>query len=161
MPPVKRKQTESTTISSETGRAAASVSTRKKQKRCADELVAAAKPETNPHIWEPKGLLRLPVELHEEILGYLKHPTLRTIVGLMHVPVIPPKFTERNKVLRVLASICVAYRRMFLPLAWSHVLVCSIGKKDNPVSYYKTLGDMLARKCKGLKENPELGVHVR
>ena len=110
---------------------------------------------------EPQGLLRLPIELQEEILDHLQHPTLWTTVGYDRAPVISPAYTERNKALRSLASTSVVYRRVFLPVAWRHVLICTIGETDNRLSYYKTIGDMLERKCQGLENHPELGQHVQ
>ena len=108
-----------------------------------------------------KGIFRLPVELQEEILDSFQHPTLWTTVGYHGAPVISPVYNERNEVLRTLASTCVKYREVFLPRLWQHVLICTIGEGTNSVSFYKTVGEMLQRKCQGLLENPEIAVYVQ
>jgi len=173
MSPNKRKHVESTAGSQEVGEPESGT-----PKRPRAEPALAPKPlprignsvegevatglVNSPSLYvEPHGLLRLPVEIQEEILDYLQHPTLWTTVGYDGAPVVPPAYSERNKVLRALASTCATYRRVFLPRAWRHVLVCTIGETDNRLSYYKTVGNMLERKCRGLMKHPELGEHVQ
>ena len=169
MPPTKRKHAEATATSQETEESESAESKKPRIEEAANTTgvenpegeTTVALVESSSFNLQPQGILRLPVELQEEILDYLQHPTLWTTVGDRRVPIIPTAYTERNKALRCLASTCVAYRQVFLPLAWRHVLICTIGETDNGLSYYKTVGETLARKCKGLMKHPELAEHVQ
>lgn len=102
-----------------------------------------------------KGILSLPLELQREILGYYQKIDFLTRTPHDN-PILPDEYLEYTDALRALSQVSVAYRQVFLPLLWETVNVCFSQRGANPTSFFKHVGEALARKCDGLKANPEL-----
>jgi len=91
MPLIKRIRVEATLASEDTGEAATNTL---KKPQTDVPLIAGSNTNPTSHIGnpaegeagavidlEPQGFLRLPFELQEEVLGYLRHTALWTTVG--------------------------------------------------------------------------------
>jgi len=106
-----------------------------------------------------KAFLSIPMELTTEILSHFlaidAHTGIRSSQGN---PVLPIEYLERPDILRALSQTCVAFRRLFLPLAWENLDVCVEPREF--CAFYKHAGDTLKRKSDGLLENKDLAKYV-
>ena len=99
-----------------------------------------------------KGILALPLELRDEILAHYQKIDFLTRTPHDN-PILPEEYLEYTDALRALSQVSVAYRQVFMPLLWETVNVCFSVRGANTNSFFKHVGEALARKCDGLKAN--------
>jgi hypothetical protein len=106
-----------------------------------------------------KAFLSIPMELTTEILSHF--PAIDAHTGIrsrQEDPVLPTVYLQRPDILRALSQTCVAFRRVFLPLAWENLDVC-VGPRVK-CAFFKHAGTTLKRKSDGLLENKDLAKYV-
>ena len=89
-----------------------------------EDLVEWSKMETTSN--SERGLISLTVELTTEILDYFPDIGPYTAVRLYSLdnPILLELDLVCIDILRALSQVCVAYRRIFLPLLWDSLNIC-------------------------------------
>jgi len=105
-----------------------------------------------------KAFLSIPMELTTEILSHFPEIDAHTRIRSGYDPVLPIVYLQRPNILRALSQTCVAFRRVFLPLAWENLDVC-VGPRVQ-CAFFKHAGVTLKRKSDGLLENKDLAKYV-
>lgn len=106
-----------------------------------------------------KAFLSIPMELTTEILSHF--PAIDAYTRIRSDdPVLPTVYLQRPDILRALSQTCVAFRRVFLPLAWENLDVCVGPRVKRSSTFFKHAGDTLKRKSDGLLENKDLAKYV-
>ena len=106
-----------------------------------------------------KAFLSIPMELTTEILSHF--PAIDAYTGIWYgqdEPVLPTVYLQRPDILRALSQTCIAFRRVFLPLAWENLDVCVGPRVKCP--FFKHAGKTLKSKSDGLLENKDLAKYV-
>ena len=108
-----------------------------------------------------RGFLKLPPELWDEIFQHFYGVDLLSRVpGSNDDRVLPPKFLQKSDALRSLSQLCVAYRKIFLPILWESFMVCfnvrgRTNGEEEPL-FFRHVGQTLLRKCDGLTSRADL-----
>ena len=99
------------------------------------------------------------MKLTTEILSHF--PAIDAHTGIWYgqdEPVLPILYLQRPDILRALSQTCIAFRRVFLPLAWENLDVC-VGPRVK-CAFFKHAGKTLKSKSDGLLENKDLAKDV-